>query len=187
MAFRASDRGGTRTLDQRINVPHRLSPTVVTSIEARLRSASSRSRVEGLDYPIAIAGVPRLVSEAEAGPATGPLPADYPIRSLFRPSRLPLPATLWCKRLSGRSSILRHSLVAVPLLPARGSYFDFSLSLKSVALPTELPGRQCHLNIKPLATPSVQTPPRTRRSRMTSIPVRRLAAAEKSHRLRQRS
>jgi hypothetical protein len=52
---------------------------------------------------------------------TGPLPADYPIRLLFKPSRSPLPATLWCKRLSGRPSILRHPLVAVPLLPARGS------------------------------------------------------------------
>ena len=27
-----SDRGGTRTLDQRINVPHRLSPTIATSM-----------------------------------------------------------------------------------------------------------------------------------------------------------
>ena len=39
---------------------------------ARLLAARSRSRVEGLDYPFAIAGVPRLVSEAGAG--QGPVP-----------------------------------------------------------------------------------------------------------------
>ena len=31
--FRTSDRGGTRTLDQRINLPHRLSPTATTQSE----------------------------------------------------------------------------------------------------------------------------------------------------------
>ena len=37
----ASDRGGTRTLDQRINIPHRLSPTIVTSSLSRLLATSS--------------------------------------------------------------------------------------------------------------------------------------------------
>jgi len=32
VGFLSSDRGGTRTLDQRINMPHRLSPTIVSSI-----------------------------------------------------------------------------------------------------------------------------------------------------------
>ncbi len=61
----ANDRGGTRTLDQRINLPHRLSPTTLCS-----SSASRRIRkqgVDGLDYLFAIAGVPRLVSGAGAG------------------------------------------------------------------------------------------------------------------------
>jgi len=61
----ANDRGGTRTLDQRINLPHRLSPTTLRS-----SSASRRIRkqgVDGLDYLFAIAGVPRLVSGAGAG------------------------------------------------------------------------------------------------------------------------
>ena len=55
-----------------------------------------------------------------------------------RPSRSPSPATLWCRGLSGCPSKLRHPLVAVRFLPARGSYFW----LKSVALPTELPGQE---------------------------------------------
>ncbi len=125
--FRSSDRGGARTLDQRINVPHRLSPTTGARVMTRSLATNLRSRVESLDYPFAIAGVPRLVSGAGAGCYTGPLPADYPIRPLFKPSRLPLPATLWCRRLSGRSSILRHPLIAVPRLPARGSVLSFEV------------------------------------------------------------
>jgi hypothetical protein len=58
----SSDRAGTRTQDQRINVPHRLSPT-----NRRLRLEGTSPVVERLDYPTAISGVPRLVSGAEAG------------------------------------------------------------------------------------------------------------------------
>ncbi|WP_165249797.1 tyrosine-type recombinase/integrase [Paludisphaera soli] len=57
----ASDRGGARTHDQRINLPHRLSPTTVPW-----------GRLDGLDYLFAVAGVPRLVSEAEAGDPPAP-------------------------------------------------------------------------------------------------------------------
>ena len=60
-----SDRGGARTLDQRINVLHRLSPTTANR-------PSGGSGVESLDYPIAVAGVPRLVSGAEADDPPAP-------------------------------------------------------------------------------------------------------------------
>ena len=70
--FCSSDRGGTRTLDQRINVPHRLSPTIVISIVTRLLATRFRSQVESLDYTIAIAGVPRLVSGAGTGDPPDP-------------------------------------------------------------------------------------------------------------------
>ena len=40
--------------------------------------------VESLDYLFAIAGVPRLVSEAGADESTGPLPADDPIPPAFQ-------------------------------------------------------------------------------------------------------
>lgn len=56
-ASEESDRAGTRTQDQRINVPHRLSPT------ADFHEAG----VESLDYLFALAGVPRIVSEAATG------------------------------------------------------------------------------------------------------------------------
>src|SRR4051794_20846672 len=39
--------------------------------------------VESLDYLFAVAGVPRLVSEAGANDPLDPLPADYPIPLLF--------------------------------------------------------------------------------------------------------
>src|SRR5438067_6950029 len=42
-------------------------------------------RVESLDYLFAVAGVPRLVSEAGADDPPDPLPADYPIPLLFDP------------------------------------------------------------------------------------------------------
>jgi len=48
-----SDRGGARTHDQRINLPHRLSPTA-------LGRFVRPSGVDGLDYPTAVAGVSRL-------------------------------------------------------------------------------------------------------------------------------
>jgi hypothetical protein len=64
--FLLIDRGGARTLDQRINLPHRLSPTATIRALVTLTCAAFESRVESLDYTIAIAGVPRLVSEAEA-------------------------------------------------------------------------------------------------------------------------
>jgi hypothetical protein len=60
-----SDRGGARTHDQRINVPHRLSPTAGIA-------PGGDPGVEGLDYPIAIAGVPRLVSGAGTGDPPDP-------------------------------------------------------------------------------------------------------------------
>ncbi|MEO6809937.1 MAG: DUF1549 domain-containing protein [Isosphaeraceae bacterium] len=68
----ASDRGGARTHDQRINVPHRLSPT------------TRGPGVAGLDSPTAVTGVPRRVSEAGPGDPVGALPADCPIPHLFK-------------------------------------------------------------------------------------------------------
>ena len=69
-----NDRGGTRTLDQRINLPHRLSPTAASfSVPPPgVAGLASCVRVESLDYPFAIAGVPRLVSGAGAGSAPVP-------------------------------------------------------------------------------------------------------------------
>jgi len=61
----SSDRGGARTHDQRINLPHRLSPTAL----CRLRADKG---VESLDYPTAVAGVPRLVSGAGTGDPPDP-------------------------------------------------------------------------------------------------------------------
>ena len=78
--------------------------------------------VERLDYPIAIAGVPRLVSGAGAGDPPVPCLLITQSPAFSKPSRLPLPATLWWRELSGRPSILRHPLVAVRFLPARGSF-----------------------------------------------------------------
>src|SRR5947209_5183328 len=63
----ASDRGGARTHDQRINVPHRLSPTL-----GKVPLSGDAPEVESLDYPIAIAGVPRLVSGAGTGDPPDP-------------------------------------------------------------------------------------------------------------------
>jgi hypothetical protein len=47
-------------------------------------SERARPGVESLDYLFAIAGVPRLVSEAGADDPSGPLPADHPIPSASR-------------------------------------------------------------------------------------------------------
>src|SRR5208337_4879357 len=117
--FIANDRGGTRTLDQRINLPHRLSPTTL-----HLDSASRRIRkqgVDGLDYLFAIAGVPRLVSGAGAGDPLVPclLITQSPAFQTLTPA---VASHVVVRGLSGRSSILRHSLVAVRFLPARGSF-----------------------------------------------------------------
>jgi hypothetical protein len=108
----ASDRGGARTLDQRINVPHRLSPTP---------RGTSPPEVASLDYPIAVAGVPRLVSEAGTGDPPDPclLMTQSPAFSDRHVGRRRL--ALWWRGLSGRPSIRRHPLVAVRFLPARGS------------------------------------------------------------------
>src|SRR5262245_47192674 len=70
-----SDRAGTRTQDQRINLPHRLSPTPGT--------VGSAPGVARLDSPIAITGVPRRVSGAGPGDPPAPLPADCPIPRTF--------------------------------------------------------------------------------------------------------
>ena len=99
----------------------------------------SQHGVEGLDYPIAIAGVPRLVSGAGAGRSAGPLPADYPIPRLFRPSRLPLPATLWCGGSQGVPAYCGIHSSRFGFFP-REAPVRLSCVLKSVALPTELPG-----------------------------------------------
>jgi hypothetical protein len=126
----SSDRAGTRTQDQRINLPHRLSPTTL-----------GFRGVERLDYTIAIAGVPRLVSGAGAdGP---PVPCllitQSPTFSDRHACRYRRRCGAWGS--PGRPSKLRHSLVAVRFLPASRLLFDSTFELKSVALPTELPGQ----------------------------------------------
>ena len=133
----SSDRGGTRTLDQRINLPHRLSPTIVTSILTRLLATRFRSQVESLDYTIAIAGVPRLVSEAGAGQRSVPCllitqSARFSDHHACRYRRRcgaggsqGVPA--YCGIHSSRFCFFPREAPIVPL--------------KSVALPTELPGR----------------------------------------------
>ena len=95
--------------------------------------------VEGLDYLFAIAGVPRLVSEAGAGDPPVPLPADYPIPPLLKPSRSPLPATLWWKGSQGVPAYCGMHSSRFGFFP-REAPMQHSLHLKSVALPTELPG-----------------------------------------------
>ena len=96
--------------------------------------------VERLDYPIAISGVPRLVSGAGAGDP--PVPCLLITQSSpFQTVTLAVTGDVVVAKLSGRPSILRHSLVAVRFLPARGSYSACNFPSKSVALPTELPGQ----------------------------------------------
>src|SRR3982751_5201810 len=76
--------------------------------------------VERLDYPIAVAGVPRLVSGAGAGDP--PVPCLLMTQSPpFRTVTLAVAGDVVVAGLSGRPSILRHPLVAVRFLPARGS------------------------------------------------------------------
>jgi hypothetical protein len=76
--------------------------------------------VDGLDYLFAIAGVPRLVSGAGAGDP--PVPCLLMTQSSSSPTvTLAVAGHVVVRRLSGCSSILRHPLVAVRLLPARGS------------------------------------------------------------------
>jgi hypothetical protein len=124
-----NDRGGTRTLDQRINLPHRLSPTVAASHQVSgaciTSPLDSSSRVGGLDYPIAIAGVPRLVSGAGARPRR--VPCLLITQSIVFSNRHACRCRLRCgaNGSRGRPSRLRHSLVAVRFLPARGSVSHF--------------------------------------------------------------
>src|SRR5262249_47630976 len=88
------------------------------------RAGRPHPGVESLDYPFAVAGVPRLVSGAGPGDPPGPclLITQSPAFSNPHVGRRRLP--LWWPGLSGRPSILRHPLVAVRILPARGSYFS---------------------------------------------------------------
>ena len=74
-----NDRGGTRTLDPRINLPHRFSP----ALNNGSFSSHKRLHVESLDYIITISGVSRLVSEADSLEAEGTSPADHPILTAF--------------------------------------------------------------------------------------------------------
>ena len=70
-----------------------------------------------------------------------PLPADYPIRPLFKPSRLPLPATLWCKGSQGVPAYCGIHSSRFRFFPREAPELrSLRLRLKSVALPTELPG-----------------------------------------------
>ena len=88
---------------------------------SRARPEGGLRLVESLDYPIAIAGVPRLVSGAGAGDP--PVPCLLITQSPpFRTVTLAVAGDVVVAGLSGRPSILRHPLVAVRFLPARGSY-----------------------------------------------------------------
>ena len=112
-----SDRGGARTHDQRINLPHRLSPTA-----SNLWVTPPILHVDGLDSLTAISGVPRRVSEAGATDPVVPCLLIAQSPALFLPSRWPLPAALWRRGLSGCPSILRHAHPSVGVLPEGGSY-----------------------------------------------------------------
>ncbi len=109
---------------------------------SRIRKSRPRTRwFESLDYPFAIAGVPRLVSEAETDQGSDScLLITQFTRFSNRHARRYQPRC-GANDSEGRPSILRHSLFAVQLLPARGSNFGPRRHFKSVALPTELPGR----------------------------------------------
>jgi hypothetical protein len=109
--------------------------------------------VECLDYPTAIAGVPRLVSEAAPGapPRACLLIAQSPPFSNRHDGRCRLP--LWCAELSGGSSILRHSLIAVRFLPARGSRLVYPFRAESPLLyrlsyPVNHPRGKTHLSFE---------------------------------------
>ena len=80
----------------------------------------SRGDVESLDYLFAIAGVPRLVSGAGAGDPPVPCLLIAQFRS-FPTITLAVAGHVVVSELSGRPSKLRHPLIAVPRLPARGS------------------------------------------------------------------
>ena len=101
------------------------------------------AEVDSLDSLIAVAGVPRRVSEAGTGAPPDPCLLITQSRAFSDRHACRRRLSLWWRGLSGRPSILRHPLVAVRFLPARGS--QGSPFLKSVALPTELPG-QPHLD-----------------------------------------
>ncbi len=132
-----SDRGGARTHDQRINLPHRLSPTA--------GSAGPRaSGVESLDYPTAVAGVPRLVSGAGTGDPPPPclLMTQSPAFSAVTLAVTGDVVVSGALRASQHTAVftLRGSVSSRGRLPFFRS--------KSVALPTELPG-QGSLSLSP--------------------------------------
>ena len=134
----------------------------------RASKRCSEQDVDGLDYLFAIAGVPRLVSEAGAGDP--PVPCLLMTQSSSSPAvTLAVAGHVVARRLSGRPSILRHPLIAVPLLPARGSL----VCLKSVALPTELPGRNLEHTIQS------KLPPRRRPASTDGGQARRCRARQR--------
>jgi hypothetical protein len=71
----SSDRGGARTHDQRINVPHRLSPT-----SRRFQNRSGRCK-SGLSHRRFRRAASSLWGWGRR--SVGPLPADYPIPRAF--------------------------------------------------------------------------------------------------------
>ena len=159
-----SDRAGVRTQDQRINLPHRLSPTA---------GPPGEGRVEGLDYLFAVAGVPRLVSEAEAGETTGPLPADYPIPSAFQTVTIAVAGLVVVRgalRASQHTaaSTRRGSTSSRARLLFRGP----GPRLKSVALPTELPGHRLSKTRLEYVPGPVSSRPRVAKSRGIVRPAR---------------
>ena len=110
-----NDRGGTRTHDQRINLPHRLSPTP----DRRLGPLPIRVGVWTLPSPSQVCRVESL----GPGPAIRRRPCLLMTQShaLFGPSRLPSPAVVvvsWALRASQHTAA---STPAVRFLPARGS------------------------------------------------------------------
>ena len=152
---RGNDRAGTRTQDQRINLPHRLSPTT-----SRGRPQAIRNRgVESLDYPIAIAGVPRLVSGA--GADDPPVPcllitqsprfSDHHARR-YRPrcGGGALRASQHTAASTRRGSVSsRERLLCI----------DSLRCLKSVALPTELPGLELSKTLPEISSESLSVQP----------------------------
>lgn len=126
-----NDRGGARTLDQRINVPHRLSPTTVNR-------PAGVSDVESLDYPIAVAGVPRLVSGTEADDPPAPRLLMTQSLAFFDPHARRYRPRCGVEGSQGVPAICGIHSSRFGFFPREApSCFRF---LKSVALPTELPG-----------------------------------------------
>ncbi len=112
-----NDRGGTRTLDPRINLPHRLSPA--SKFYSCWFTAKRNLHVESLDYIITISGVSRLVSEADSHEPREPRLLITQSSPLFKPSQSLLPILLWRVRLSGLSSNSQHAHPAVGLFPLK--------------------------------------------------------------------